>query len=314
MPNWRKVVVSGSDAILNSVTASFTGSLTGTLIGTASWASSASNALTSSRATSASYALSASYAPASPAFPYVGAAVITGSLIVSGAAGGIDTIGGTLTDANNYGRVEWTAGVLRNSSNIPTLDWESNSLTDSSNTLSVDWEIRRLSTPGGLRALEYDGETFTNSQLYFRTTLNGPTQQSLIDNSLYSGQVISGSINGTVNNFNLVLLDTTGEWIPARNDTANRSRKMLGICVDTASGYVLLEGDIPVSDDNSQGPYVIGADYGLPVYIHSVNGEMTTTIPTTGVIRTVGHIYQQNTTDTNLWLMKFRPSNDWYEL
>ena len=38
MPNWKKVVVSGSDAVLNSVTASFTGSLTGTLIGTASWA------------------------------------------------------------------------------------------------------------------------------------------------------------------------------------------------------------------------------------------------------------------------------------
>jgi len=41
MPNWKKVVVSGSDAVLNSVTASFTGSLTGALIGTASWATSA---------------------------------------------------------------------------------------------------------------------------------------------------------------------------------------------------------------------------------------------------------------------------------
>ena len=44
----EKVVVSGSDALLNSVTASFTGSLTGTLIGTASWAT---NALTASFAT-----------------------------------------------------------------------------------------------------------------------------------------------------------------------------------------------------------------------------------------------------------------------
>ena len=62
MPNWKKVVVSGSDALLNSVTASFTGSLTGALIGTASWAISASQALTASRATSASYAATASYA------------------------------------------------------------------------------------------------------------------------------------------------------------------------------------------------------------------------------------------------------------
>lgn len=48
MPNWKKVVVSGSDALLNSVTASFTGSLTGALIGTASWATNAINAQTSS--------------------------------------------------------------------------------------------------------------------------------------------------------------------------------------------------------------------------------------------------------------------------
>ena len=45
MPNWKKLVVSGSNAVLNSVTASFTGSLTGALIGTASWAR---NALTAS--------------------------------------------------------------------------------------------------------------------------------------------------------------------------------------------------------------------------------------------------------------------------
>jgi hypothetical protein len=45
MPNWKKVVVSGSNAILNSVTASFTGSLTGALIGTASWATNATNAV-----------------------------------------------------------------------------------------------------------------------------------------------------------------------------------------------------------------------------------------------------------------------------
>lgn len=41
MPNWKKVIVSGSDAVLNSVTAS------AGFFGTASWASSASHALTS---------------------------------------------------------------------------------------------------------------------------------------------------------------------------------------------------------------------------------------------------------------------------
>lgn len=42
MPNWKKLITSGSNAVLNSVTASFTGSLTGTLIGTSSWAQTSS--------------------------------------------------------------------------------------------------------------------------------------------------------------------------------------------------------------------------------------------------------------------------------
>ena len=83
MPNWKKVIVSGSDASLNSlyvtnaVTASiFSGSFTGSLFGTSSYSISASQAITSSFITasnvfgpfgsnsviSSSYALTASYA------------------------------------------------------------------------------------------------------------------------------------------------------------------------------------------------------------------------------------------------------------
>jgi hypothetical protein len=83
MPNWKKVIVSGSDASLNSlyvtnaVTASvFSGSFTGSIFGTASYSISASQALTSSFITasnvfgpfgsnsviSSSFALTASYA------------------------------------------------------------------------------------------------------------------------------------------------------------------------------------------------------------------------------------------------------------
>jgi hypothetical protein len=72
MPNWRKIVTSGSAAILSNVTASsFTGSFTGSLFGTSSFAT---------------QALSASYAPGGDAFPFTGSAQITGSLIVIGAS------------------------------------------------------------------------------------------------------------------------------------------------------------------------------------------------------------------------------------
>jgi hypothetical protein len=79
MPSWKKVITSGSNAAFNSLTVSSTitgsisGSLTGSLFGTASWAYSASQALT------ASYALNAG----GSGFPFSGSAIITGSLLVS---------------------------------------------------------------------------------------------------------------------------------------------------------------------------------------------------------------------------------------
>jgi hypothetical protein len=72
MPNWKKIITSGSTAILSNVTASsYTGSFTGSFLGTGSYAT---------------QALSASYAPGSAAFPYTGSAEISGSLIVRGAS------------------------------------------------------------------------------------------------------------------------------------------------------------------------------------------------------------------------------------
>lgn len=52
MPSWKKIIISGSDAALNTVTAI---AFTGSLFGTGSWA------VSSSRATSASFASTASF-------------------------------------------------------------------------------------------------------------------------------------------------------------------------------------------------------------------------------------------------------------
>jgi hypothetical protein len=63
MPSWKKVIISGSNAILNTVSASsFTGSFTGSFLGTASYANSSLSSSYSLTAVSASYTLSASYA------------------------------------------------------------------------------------------------------------------------------------------------------------------------------------------------------------------------------------------------------------
>ena len=60
MPNWKKVIVSGSNASLNSLIVD--NGITGSLFGTASFAVSASQAISSSYTLSASYAATSSYA------------------------------------------------------------------------------------------------------------------------------------------------------------------------------------------------------------------------------------------------------------
>jgi len=102
-------------------------------------------------------------------------------------------------------------------------------------------------------------------------------------------------------------LDTDGTWKSLKNLPVV-STKMVGIEVD---GNILLDGDMTVSDDGSVGTYVVSSDHGLPVYISGTTGRLTTVVPGSDVIRIVGHIYYQDPVNTNVWLMKFRPSNDW---
>jgi len=119
MPNWKRVIVSGSDAILTSViaTAGFTGSLQGT-------------------ASYATQALSASYAPAgavAPTFPYTGSAIISGSLTVTGSlnvsAGFTGSLQGTASYAvsasyalNGGGSAAWggITGTLSTQTDLQT--------------------------------------------------------------------------------------------------------------------------------------------------------------------------------------------------
>jgi hypothetical protein len=221
---------------------------------------------------------------------------------------------------NNNGSsytVNWQSLHLNDNSYILSADWGNRVLYDTTGNSSVDWENRILYEPSNtFTALDYSNDGYLNSQLYYRNIIPGQVQRKLAETpaSYYGGQVIQATVDVGVTDFQLVFLDTDGTWKATKATVANGAAKMLGICVDQAGGYVLIEGDVGVSDDNSQGAYVIGADHGLPAYVSTTTGVMTTTTPSgTGeLVRIVGHIYYQSTTDTNWWTMKFRPSNDWY--
>ena len=318
-----------------SVTASFTGSLTGALTGTASWASSASNALSSSRATSSSYALTASYAlngGGGAAFPYTGAATITGSLIVSGSGGtntSLNTTTGVLKDAVGIDSISWQSrylydstgnastvdygnGVLYDLSGIDSIQWINRTAFDSGGNPSIDWGSRILYTPSAVIALNFGTLTddIITSELYSSNIIASVTQRNLARNALYAGQIIEGTIDVGVSPYDIMYLDTDGTWKALKN-LPTVSTKMLGIEV---AGNILIDGDMTVSDDGSEGTYVVSEDHGLPVYLSGTTGQLTTVPPTVDVIRIVGHIYYQDPTFTNVWLMKFRPSNEWYEI
>ena len=308
---WHKVLTNtGSQSITGSLIAT---SFTGSLQGTASWAT---NALT------------ASYVN-----PLIQNVIITGSLIASGTYGGINTVSNkpNLFDINGITRVQWSDGVLNSSANDTTVDWENKVLYDSTTNTALDWENRGLYDTAGspsidwtgrilsettntFKALDYSNDSYLDSQLYYRNIIPGQVQQALSDSPLYAGQVIQATVDAGVTDYDLVSLDTDGTWKSVKAAVGYGADKMLGICVDQAGGYVLIEGDVGVSSDDSQGAYVAGANYGLPIYASTTTGEMTTTAPSgaSSIVRVVGHIYYQSATDTNWWTMKFRPSNDWY--
>jgi hypothetical protein len=265
-----------------------------------------------------------------------GSSIITGSLqvgIPGTSAATIDTTVGTL-GRGDIVSVDWANRLLANSSlSAYTVDWENVVLNDSTNALSIDWGNRTLTDSAGnpsinwesrtltdatntYTALDYSSDTKITSNLYYNNIVGTAIQDVVADNAYYAGQTIEGTVDVGVSNFNLVSLDTDGTWKGVKAAVGYGADKMLGICLDTGKGLVLIEGDIGVSDDNSQGAYVVGADHGLPVYASETTSEMTTTAPSGAgaIVRVVGHIYYQSTSDVNWWTMKFRPSNDWYEI
>ena len=312
MPNWKKVIVSGSDATLSSVIA--TTGFTGSLQGTASYAT---------------QALSASYAP-DTTFPYTGSAIISGSLEITGSLF-VQDFGKTNIDSST--RQLYDAGPVMppNAPSVLSIDWGSRTLNDSNSNSALAWRDRALYTPTAVTALNWSDNTLLNSDVYQRDYNTVATQNSVSNNYnnpyvSYLGDVIEvdgivTAIASTVTEGMLVCLDS-GIWTPA-DQASTRSTHLLGIAHNLApsppnlSGWILLEGHIVIDGTSTAGPYVASADYGLPIYIEdsTATGTMSTVVPTTtggtNVVRVLGHCYQQNGGTPTQWMMKFRPSNDW---
>jgi hypothetical protein len=242
--------------------------------------------------------------------------------------------------------VNWQARQLINTGLVPTVDWENTQLFDGSTIESVNWNTRRLFDAASATSIDWVSRGLFNSVgdpvLYYDPLNNqGKTIQfsyhqnqvsiynegeSLIaaavsDAALNStGELISydASIDPTTLRGELCSLGEDGIWYTTDQASISGSA-MLSICVAAYNkGVMMTEGTITVvtASGYTDIPFVEGTSfYGKPVYIRSGSlGGLTTTKPTSGYVRVVGHMYYNSTTYTDYWLMKFRPSNDWYQI
>ena len=236
----------------------------------------------------------------------------------------------TLYDNTALQSIDWTNRLLYDISSSIAVDWTNRLLQDSSNVLSIAWDQRVLSDFNNNNAFIWD----TPSQNYalgayapiltdflyiedfaaFTSSLFGGTiEQNLAGEILRAGSIIDAGVSVG----NLVYLNTDGIWYKT-NQSSQSSSYMLAICTDAIPGKekVFIEGTIGfVTSSIANMPYVSGSNfYGTPIYISGSNGAMSTQKPTSGIVRVVGHAFYNSTGTPANWLMKFRPSNDWYEI
>jgi hypothetical protein len=220
-----------------------------------------------------------------------------------------------MSDPNAIQSINWNSRALFDAAGNTSIDWQNRQLYDASNTLIISYDQQ----PGnGNKTQQYSYHNYY--------TVNGNQGESLIqyafDNSTLNvaGETLGfgANMDPAILKGELCSLGEDGIW-NITDQTSISSSAMLGICVEPWNkSIVLTEGTITVvtASGYTDIPFVEGTSFhGKPVYIRSGSlGGLTTTKPTSGYVRVVGHMYYNSTVSTDYWLMKFRPSNDWYQI
>lgn len=263
-------------------TGSFSGSFTGSLNGTAS---------------TASY-----YQETDPIFTSKSASLAT-------------------TGSNNFngnqsitGSVTITGSLLVNNGTYDIISSTNEAIFNSNGSASISWGNRILyASDGATPSLNWSSNLVTTSPTFFKTTISDQSQENFSSTSNYAGTAVRGAIDSGVVLYDLVCLRDDGIWYQNAQET-ERSKYKLGIYLD--NNLVLIEGHIVIDDTGALGPDVQAPQLGVPIFIKETAGAyMSTVPPNVGYVRILGHIYYQNqNTDTNLYIMRFNPSNDFYLL
>lgn len=191
MPNWKKVITSGSDAAFNTVIASngFTGNLQG-------------NADTATTADTANAIAS----------PLIQDLTVGGDFIVN------DGTYDVLNTSN--------ASLYDSASGASSLNWDSRTLIDSNTSRSIDWGNRRIHYPDETIAIDYSntssltiknndnlGSVLITSSLVNIDTSDSFRIRNLSGNSSATGSISSGGSTLTIAKYSTFKNNNSGDLI-----------------------------------------------------------------------------------------------------
>jgi hypothetical protein len=237
----------------------------------------------------------------------------------------------TLYDTSPETSIDWGNRIAYDATGTTySIDWNNRLLVDPATLSSIDWSSRELLDSAGDAAITWNYLTQAQAveiNSYTRKTLDlGTVVENFSNLPVYAsfnpdGEILKGvALDASVVDFDLVFLEkATGKWYPV-DQTTSSSSKLLGIAwgVGTGKEKVFLEGTMvvaPASTGASDVPLVDDLDLGSPIYINtSGTFYMSTAAPGTSgdYVRILGHAYYQGVTASDYWVMKFRPSHDWY--
>jgi len=255
---------------------------------------------------------------------------LTGSISINnGSSLKLDTSISQLLDDTGIDSVDWQNRLLLDTTSNSSIDWSGRNLLNSVGNQSIDWENKILYDNTTNAITDYSGNNGLNVTNYRPTLepLTAVVQEDFTQTAvgLYgiatniAGNVIEVDLNIdlAVTASDLTFLDTDGIW-KRTNQTTDTSTKLLGICVEPYNkGTILMEGTITVTTSSGYTdiPLVSGTSfYGMPVYFTGSAATFTTDKPTSGYVRVAGHMHYNSTTNPDYWIMKFNPSNDWYQI
>jgi hypothetical protein len=329
-------------------------SFTGSLLGTASFATSASYApvfpYTGSAQITGSLGVTGSFSVNNGTNVKLDTA--TSTLTDDSNISSVDWQNRISYDTTQLQSIDWQNRISYDTTQLQSIDWGNRDLIDTNESSSLNWSGRTLSdsgTPGGSGfsvfsinwenrqaydtvgnpSIDWSGTSGLNIVNY-RPTIeisNETSQDEFIATTTGFGSIASNfagklievgpNIDLAVTASNTVFLDTDGVWKLADQSTDNTT-KLLGICTNGyVRGAILIDGIVTVTTSSAiiDVPYVRGSNfYGMPVYLTGSQSSLTTTKPTSGYVRVVGHMYYNSATNTDYWIMKFNPSNDWYQI